>query len=121
MAGSKKPTPDLVYDGTKLTWDGIGAWNATSGLPGYQEPKYQNQRDKGPIPAMDYTQYLFAERDLRSVTSNTRQDGEALLREAERIPIRPEIQAYPFDRVNEALQDLKQDRINGTGLIRIGG
>ena len=74
-----------------------------------------------PIPAMDYTQYLFAERDLRSVTSNTRQDGEALLREAERIPIRPEIQAYPFDRVNEALQDLKQDRINGTGLIRIGG
>jgi hypothetical protein len=50
MSDSKKTTPDLVYDGTKLTWDGVGAWNATSGLPGYQEPKYQNLRDKGPIP-----------------------------------------------------------------------
>lgn len=73
-----------------------------------------------PIPALDYTRHLFDERDVRSVTSNTRQDGEDLLREAARIPIRPEIQAYPFDRVNEALQDLKHDRINGTGLIRIG-
>jgi propanol-preferring alcohol dehydrogenase len=74
-----------------------------------------------PIPPLDYTQHLFFERDLRSVTSNTRQDGEELLREAARIPIRPEVQVYPFERVNEALQDLKNDRINGTGLIRVGG
>ncbi len=42
--------PDLIYNGTKLHWDGLGSWNASSGLPGYQEPKYQNLRDKGPIP-----------------------------------------------------------------------
>jgi propanol-preferring alcohol dehydrogenase len=74
-----------------------------------------------PIPPLDYTRHLFYERDVRSVTSNTRQDGEALLREAARIPIHPEVQVFPFEKVNEALQDLKNDRINGTGVIQIGG
>jgi propanol-preferring alcohol dehydrogenase len=72
-----------------------------------------------PIPALDYAQHLFYERDLRSVTSNTRKDGDDLLREAARIPIRPEVQVYAFDQVNQALPDLKNDRINGTGLIQI--
>jgi propanol-preferring alcohol dehydrogenase len=71
------------------------------------------------VPALDYTEHLFYERDVRSVTSNTRNDGQELLREAVRIPIRPEVQVYSFDRVNEALQDLKGDRISGTGLIKI--
>ncbi len=74
-----------------------------------------------PIPGLDYSQHLFYERDVRSVTSNTRQDGIELLREAARIPIRPEVQVYAFEQVNQALQDLKNDRINGTGLIQIAG
>ena len=74
-----------------------------------------------PVPTLDYTQHLFYERDLRSVTSNTRQDGQDLLQEAARIPIRPEVRHYAFDDVNQALQDLKADRINGTGLVQIGG
>jgi propanol-preferring alcohol dehydrogenase len=71
------------------------------------------------IPVLDYTQHVFYERDVRSVTSNTRQDGEDLLREAARIPIRPEVQQYAFEDVNQALQHLKADRISGTGLIQI--
>jgi propanol-preferring alcohol dehydrogenase len=71
------------------------------------------------IPVLDYAQHLFYERDLRSVTSNTRQDGEDLLREAARIPVVPEVKRYAFDEVNQALQDLKADRISGTGLIQI--
>jgi alcohol dehydrogenase, propanol-preferring len=74
-----------------------------------------------PVPALDYTEHLFYERDLRSVTSNTRADGEALLREAARIPIRPEVTIYPFDQINRALLDLKRDRLSGTGLIRVAG
>jgi propanol-preferring alcohol dehydrogenase len=73
------------------------------------------------VPSMDYTEHLFYERDVRSVTSNTRADGEALLREAALIPIRPEVHLYPFEEVNTALLDLKLDRINGTGLIQIAG
>ena len=37
-----------------------------------------------PIPALDYQRHLFYERDIRSVTSNTRADGRELLAEAER-------------------------------------
>jgi propanol-preferring alcohol dehydrogenase len=73
------------------------------------------------IPALDYSRHLFYERDVRSVTSNTRQDGDDFLREAARIPIRPEVMHYAFVDVNRALQDLKADRISGTGLVQIAG
>lgn len=70
-----------------------------------------------PVPQMDYGQCLFFERDLRSVTANTRQDGRELLEEAARIPIRPHTTTYPLADANSALQDLKADRINGTGVL----
>ncbi len=73
-----------------------------------------------PIPQMDYQRYLFYERDIRSVTSNTRQDGEQLLAEAARIPIRPHTTVYPLAEANRALQDLKTDQIAGTGVLQIG-
>lgn len=70
-----------------------------------------------PIPQMDYEQHLFYERDVRSVTANTREDGRALLAEAAKIPIRPHTTAYPLADANRALADLKADRINGTGVL----
>jgi propanol-preferring alcohol dehydrogenase len=70
-----------------------------------------------PIPEMDYERCLFYERDLRSVTANTREDGRALLAEAAEIPIRPHTTAYDLADANRALQDLKADRINGTGVL----
>ena len=44
------------------------------------------------VPAMSYEPHLFWEKTLQSVTANTREDGEALLREAAVIPIRPHVQ-----------------------------
>src|SRR5206468_2875627 len=41
-----------------------------------------------PVPALEYDRDLFYERSIRSVTANTRADGEELLAEAARIPIR---------------------------------
>jgi propanol-preferring alcohol dehydrogenase len=73
-----------------------------------------------PIPAMDYDRYVFLERDLRSVTCNTRDDGQQLLAEAAQIPIRPHTTRYPLAEANRALQDLKADRINGTGVLVMG-
>jgi propanol-preferring alcohol dehydrogenase len=69
------------------------------------------------IPVMDYEQHLFYERDIHSVTANTRLDGRELLAEAAEIPIRPHTTAYPLAEANRALQDLKGDRINGTGVL----
>lgn len=71
------------------------------------------------IPALNYQKHLFREKNIRSVTANTRRDGEELLKAAASIPIRPHIQEYSLENLNQALQDLKEDRIAGTGVIRI--
>ena len=72
-----------------------------------------------PIPEMDYDRYVFFERDIHSVTSNTRDDGHHLLAEAAAIPIRPHTTTYPLAEANRALQDLKHDQISGTGVLLI--
>ncbi|MGD8450388.1 MAG: zinc-dependent alcohol dehydrogenase family protein [Phycisphaerae bacterium] len=71
------------------------------------------------VPVLNYEQHLFYERDVHSVTANTREDGRELLAEAAEIPIRPEVTIYPLTDANRALQDLKADRINGTGVLRV--
>ena len=74
-----------------------------------------------PVPEMDYDKCLFHERDVRSVTANTRADGRELLAEAAQIPIRPHTTTYPLSDANRALQDLKSDRIDGTGVLVVRG
>ena len=69
------------------------------------------------VPPLDYERHLFHERTLRSVTANTRADGAGLLAEAARIPLRPDVTTYPLAEANRALQDLKADRIAGTGVL----
>lgn len=71
------------------------------------------------IPALDYQRHVFFERDIRSVTCNTRLDGCGLLAEAAAIPVRPHTTVYPLAEANRALQDLKHDRISGTGVLVI--
>ena len=73
-----------------------------------------------PIPELDYARHVFYERNIHSVTANTREDGRELLAEAARIPICPHTTCYPLAEANRALQDLKADRINGTGVLVIG-
>jgi propanol-preferring alcohol dehydrogenase len=72
-----------------------------------------------PIPQMHYDRYVFYERDIRSVTCNTRDDGRELLAEAAEIPIRPHTSVYPLADANGALMDLKNDQISGTGVLAI--
>ncbi len=72
------------------------------------------------IPGMRYEECLFHERNVRSVTANTREDGLALLREAAEIPIRPKVTLFPLKDANRALQLLKADRISGSGVLSVG-
>lgn len=69
------------------------------------------------IPPLDYERELFYERNLRSVTANTRADGEALLRDAAAIPLRPRVTTFPLEDANRVLQLLKADQLNGTGVL----
>jgi propanol-preferring alcohol dehydrogenase len=73
------------------------------------------------IPAMDYEKHLFYEKNVHSVTANTRQDGMELLDLAAHIPIRPKVQVFPLKDANEALLMLKQDRIQGSGVLTLTG
>ena len=70
-----------------------------------------------PIPGLDYERDLFYERNLRSVTANTRADGEALLAEAAAIPIRPRVTEFALGQANDALRRLKADQLEGTGVL----
>lgn len=69
------------------------------------------------IPPLHYATELFQERQLRSVTANTRADGEEFLRIAAEIPIRPTVTPYRFDQVDTALADLAADRVDGAAVI----
>jgi propanol-preferring alcohol dehydrogenase len=71
------------------------------------------------IPTLHYETHLFHEKNLRSVTANTRADGRALLVEAAQVPIRPHTAVYPLADANRALQDLKADEIDGTGVLQL--
>jgi propanol-preferring alcohol dehydrogenase len=72
-----------------------------------------------PVPAMPYAECLFHEKTLTSVEANTRADGEALLREAAAVPIRPEVTPFPLEAANEALARLKDDGLDGTGVLTV--
>ena len=69
------------------------------------------------VPSLDYQSHLFEERTLRSVTANTRRDGEQFLAEAARIGIRVSAVPYPMDAADRALRDLREDRVNGAAVL----
>lgn len=73
------------------------------------------------IPPLHYATELFQERQIRSVTANTRADGEEFLHLAAQIPIRPTVTPYPFDQVDRALDDLSRDRVEGAAVISLLG
>ena len=69
------------------------------------------------IPVLNYQAHLFQERTLRSVTSNTRGDGEEFLRLAERLRLKVTVNPYRFEQAEQALADLAADRFSGAAVI----
>jgi len=69
------------------------------------------------VPPLDYERDLFYERNIRSVTANTRADGEELLAEAARIHIRPATTTFPLEDANRALVLLKRGGFAGAGVL----
>ena len=76
------------------------------------------------VPTLDYEKHLFYERDLRSVTSNTRQDGTELLALASRggphdAGVRVHTTVYDFADTGRALQDLAAGRVSGSAVVAL--
>jgi propanol-preferring alcohol dehydrogenase len=73
------------------------------------------------IPAMNYERHLFYEREVRTVTANTRADGEELFAEAVAARVNPHVELHPMINANLALIKLKQDGIEGSGVLVVRG
>jgi propanol-preferring alcohol dehydrogenase len=69
------------------------------------------------IPVLAYESTLFQERRLRSVTANTRADGETFLTLAARLGIRATTTAYPMAEAPRALSDLRHGRFSGAAVL----
>jgi alcohol dehydrogenase, propanol-preferring len=69
------------------------------------------------IPRLDYERHLFHERQLRSVTANTRADGEDFLALAPRLGVEVTTTPYPLDAADRALADLAADRVTGAAVL----
>jgi propanol-preferring alcohol dehydrogenase len=70
------------------------------------------------IPSFPYS-ILWGERSIQSVANLTRRDGEEFLAIAPKIPVRTKVTQYPLERVNEALDDLREGRFTGAAVIVI--
>jgi propanol-preferring alcohol dehydrogenase len=70
------------------------------------------------IPAFPYD-ILWGERVVRSVANLTRADGEEFLRLAPQVPVKTEIQAFPLEQANEALNRLRHGQIHGAAVLEV--
>jgi propanol-preferring alcohol dehydrogenase len=71
------------------------------------------------VPPLRYEQDLFYERQVRSVTANTRRDGEEFLALAARIPVRTTTTPYPLGQADRALADLAHGRVRGAAVLEV--
>jgi len=77
-------------------------------------------KDKDSVLRLDYPTHLWLEKEIKSVANITKRDAEEFLPLAAEIPIIPEVQEFKLEEANEALILLKQGKIQGAGVLRIG-
>jgi len=70
------------------------------------------------IPAMPY-ELLWGERVLRSVANLTRADAEELLALAPKVPVRTEVETFPLEQANEALDRLRGGELRGAAVLTL--
>ena len=75
--------------------------------------------DKSILTTIDYPEHLWLEKEIKSVANVTRRDVAEFLELAAEIPIKPEVEIYPFEKANQALLDLKQCHVRGAKVLQI--
>ncbi|MGW5289681.1 zinc-binding alcohol dehydrogenase family protein [Rhodococcus pyridinivorans] len=69
------------------------------------------------VPQLNYQRDLFYEREIRSVTANTRKDSREFLAFAGQHRIRVATMRYGLDDADRALADLAGDRVRGAAVL----
>ena len=70
------------------------------------------------IPSFPYDD-LWGERVIRSVANLTRRDGQEFLALAPQVPVQTEVELFPLEQANEALERLRSGRIRGAAVLTI--
>jgi propanol-preferring alcohol dehydrogenase len=70
------------------------------------------------IPSFPY-ELLWEERAVRSVANLTRRDGQEFLALAPRVPVRTEVEEFPLEQANDALDRLRAGRLRGAAVLRV--
>jgi propanol-preferring alcohol dehydrogenase len=78
-------------------------------------------RKETPVPSLDYAEYLWLEKEIKSVANVTRQDAEEFLPLAARIPIAPTIEEFPLGQANEVLCSIKNSKLRAAAVLKING
>ena len=76
-------------------------------------------RKTTPLPELDYTEYLWDGREIKSTANITRQDANEFLHLAAQIPIIPEVQEFELVQANEVLLMLKEAKLRAAAVLRI--
>ena len=71
------------------------------------------------VPALDYAEYLWLEKEIKSVANVTRADAEEFLPLAAQIPIVPTVEEFPLEQANEVLLSIKHSKVRAAAVLRI--
>ncbi len=80
----------------------------------------KEQVDQEALLKIDYARHLWLEKEIKSVANVSRQDVAGFLELAAQIHLKPEFQEYPLQDANQALLELKERKIRGAKVLRIG-
>lgn len=80
----------------------------------------KQDEDKEHLLKMNYPEHLWMEKEIKSVANVTRADVEEFLKIAAAIPIRAEVREFPLEEANRALVEMKQGKIRGAKVLRVG-
>jgi propanol-preferring alcohol dehydrogenase len=69
------------------------------------------------IPRFDYDSLLWGEREIRSVTNMTRADAHDFLELAAQLEIKPAIEAFALEGVNDALRALNDGALDASAVV----
>ncbi len=76
--------------------------------------------DKEHLLGLDYEEHLWLEKEIKSVANVERRDVSEFLELAAEIPIFPDVEEFELEEANRALVELKERKIRGAKVLRIG-
>jgi len=80
----------------------------------------KQEGDKRALLDLSYHEHLWLEKEVKTVANITRRDIADFLPIAARVPLAPRVEVYPLAQANRALLELKQGKVHGAKVLRIG-